>query len=244
MGLSGKGGSEAKARSSQVCTPGHHPPARLGALGSNFLSRKLIFSSCEKQKEEKHVNAEKSRSGRGSSCPSRGKSLPLPQGGHRSPGWPQTQHRHNEGGQLSQPSINTLLHLPRANHAPATAPLMFFPPKCVGSTGLCISQGEHDPDRWCWSEHCFAQQRVALIALEVGPLDSSSPSKSSWAHESFLEPWMCWDAVQGHPSQRGFHQTTYVLAMRFSSFFTQGASGFTHTFPEVLNLILKCKESS
>lgn len=30
--------------------------------------------------------------------------------------------------------------------------------------------------------------------------------------------------------------------MRFSSFFTQGASGFTHTFPEVLNLILKCKE--
>lgn len=87
-------------------------------------------------------------------------------------------------------------------------------------------------------------KELPLIALEVGPLDSSSPSESSWAHESFLEPWMCWDAVQGHPSQRGFHQTTYVLAMRFSSFFTQGASGFTHTFPEVLNLILKRKESS
>ena len=34
-----------------------------------------------------------------------------------------------------------------------------------------------------------------------------------------------------------------MLAIRFSSFFTQGASGFTHTFPEVFNLILKRKES-
>lgn len=43
-------------------------------------------------------------------------------------------------------------------------------------------------------------------------------------------------------SQRGFSKATYVLAMRFSSFFTQGASGFTHTFDEVLNLMLKHKE--
>lgn len=49
-------------RSSQVCTPVHHLPAWLGAPSINFLSRKLIFSSCEKQKEEKRVNAEQSGS--------------------------------------------------------------------------------------------------------------------------------------------------------------------------------------
>lgn len=107
MGLSGRGGSKSRVRSSQVCTPEHHPPAHLRALGTNFLSRKLIFSSCEKQKEEKRVNTETSGSGRGSSCPSKEKSLPFPRGGHHSPGWPQTQH--SQEGQLSQPSINTLL---------------------------------------------------------------------------------------------------------------------------------------
>lgn len=49
-------------RSGQVCTPVHHLPAWLGAPSINFLSRKLIFSSCEKQKEEKCVNAEQSGS--------------------------------------------------------------------------------------------------------------------------------------------------------------------------------------
>ena len=49
-------------RSGQVCTPVHHLPARLRALSVNFLSRKLTFSSCKKQKEEKCVNIEKSGS--------------------------------------------------------------------------------------------------------------------------------------------------------------------------------------
>lgn len=72
--------------------------------------------------------------------PQPGKSLPFPRGGHRSPGWPQTQHGHDQG-QLSQSSINTLVHLPRANPAPDTAPLMFFPPNCFGSAALCVSRG-------------------------------------------------------------------------------------------------------
>lgn len=58
----GKGGSRGRARSRQVSTPVHHLAGCLGALSINFLSRKLIFSSCRKQKEEQCVKAEENGS--------------------------------------------------------------------------------------------------------------------------------------------------------------------------------------
>lgn len=133
MGLSGRGGREGKVRSSQVCTPGHHPPACLGALGTNFLSRKLTFSSCEKQKEEKCVNTEKSRSGRGSSCPSQGSRCRFPgagialRDGHKpSTGMTKDSSPNPASTHYCTCHEQTLL-LPRANPAPATAPPMVFP---------------------------------------------------------------------------------------------------------------------
>lgn len=58
--LQTRGFREGGKRGPSVHTAAHHPPARLGAPGGRFLRRKLTFSSCEKQKEEKRVNAEKS----------------------------------------------------------------------------------------------------------------------------------------------------------------------------------------
>lgn len=44
-------------------------------------------------------------------------------------------------------------------------------------------------------------------------------------------------------AQGRFVAPTYVLAIRLSSFLTQGASGFTHTFPVGFNWILEGMES-
>ena len=93
------------------------------------------------------------------------------------------------------------------------------------------------PTGTAWQPFCCARSGSTP---QKDTADPKSPRSQKWALGLQAELDAAWGNT-AYPRARVFIKETYVPAMRFSSFFTQGASGFTHTFAEDFNLMLKHK---
>lgn len=242
-GLSGRGGSEGKVRSGQVCTPVHYLPARRGAPSVNFLSRKLIFSSCEKQKEEKHVNAEKSGSwGRKllpqlkevaavsseqaspvGTSPGHPSAVPRTRAWQRRAAFP-AKHRH---------TIALAMRKPCSCHSPPHPKYFFFAE--MFSEARRRAQARESTTRG-WQRQRAERPNAALhsevsplITLGVGPLAPGNPSESPRSCKRSPGLRMRWEAVQGHLSQRVFHQSNLRASNTLQQFlYPRGVRIHTH----------------